>query len=289
VPAPLYRPPGSRDGLAVLGADDGACAFHEDCGERRCVIHRHLGHDALPLACRQFPRIVVIDPRGVSITLSHFCPTAAGMLSSAPPTRVLVNAPGFPRDGEYVGLDVREGLPPALRPDMLMTWDAWWQFEELAVARLTAAPDPAVALATLRAVVERLRAWAPGGEPLDTALAVAFADTRPAPIERRLPTFDDAVDLLCAAVPATYRAAARVALARRTTPPATDVHARLLAAHAFASWTAHLGEGLRTWLRAIETAHVLVAAGVSIRDVDLVLRHLADPHALARAWRSAET
>jgi hypothetical protein len=63
----------------------------------------------------------------------------------------------------------------------------------------------------------------------------------------------------------------------------------MLAAHAFANWTAHQGEGLRTWWRSLEAVHVLLSAGVGVQQTDLLLRHLADPQALARAWGSAET
>ena len=61
-----------------------------------------------------------------------------------------------------------------------------------------------------------------------------------------------------------------------------------IAAHAFASWTAHLGEGLRTWLRSVEAAFALVELGLGVRTADLLLRHLCDPHALARTWSRAE-
>jgi hypothetical protein len=70
-------------------------------------------------------------------------------------------------------------------------------------------------------------------------------------------------------------------LARRTSPTAARAHVAFLAAHAFANWAAHLGDDLRTWWRSIEAAHVLISGGLSVRDVDLLLRHLADPHALA--------
>ena len=48
--------------------------------DRRCAVHRQLGRETLPSACRDFPRVVTLTPLGVSITLSHYCPTAAGML-----------------------------------------------------------------------------------------------------------------------------------------------------------------------------------------------------------------
>jgi hypothetical protein len=71
----------------------------------------------------------------------------------------------------------------------------------------------------------------------------------------------------------------------RTTPGAT---ARFLAAHAFANWPVQLGQGLRTWLRSIEAAHVLVQAGQDVREADLWLRHLADVNHLAQTWSEVE-
>jgi hypothetical protein len=69
---------------------------------------------------------------------------------------------------------------------------------------------------------------------------------------------------------------------------APGAHRRLLAAHAFANWTAHLGRGLRSWLRSVEAAHALIARGLGPGDADLLLRHLADPRTLADGWSEAE-
>jgi hypothetical protein len=63
---------------------------------------------------------------------------------------------------------------------------------------------------------------------------------------------------------------------------------RVLAAHAFANWTAHMGRGLRTWLRSLEAVHASIASGFDVAQVDLLLRHLADPAELARAWSEVE-
>src|SRR5574339_298193 len=47
---------------AILGTtSSGSCAFFEPDGGRLCGIHRELGPHALPVACRQFPRIVLQD------------------------------------------------------------------------------------------------------------------------------------------------------------------------------------------------------------------------------------
>ena len=47
---------------------------------RHCAVHTALGHDALPASCQHFPRVCLIDDRGVRVSLSHYCPTAAAMI-----------------------------------------------------------------------------------------------------------------------------------------------------------------------------------------------------------------
>ena len=59
----------------------------------QCAIHRVLGHDALPSACRHFPRAAVTDDLGTFVTLSHFCPTAASMLFRDDVELSIVEAP----------------------------------------------------------------------------------------------------------------------------------------------------------------------------------------------------
>ena len=76
-----------------LSMPGGQCIFF-DRDPAHCRVHGSLGHGALPLACRQFPRITVQDPRGASVTLSHYCPTAAELLESDYPVTVLDQSPG---------------------------------------------------------------------------------------------------------------------------------------------------------------------------------------------------
>jgi hypothetical protein len=68
-------------------------------------------------------------------------------------------------------------------------------------------------------------------------------------------------------------------------PPPDAVLGRFLAAHAFGNWTMHLGDGLRSWQRSLETTHALAVSGLGIGPTDLILRHLADPFELAGAWK----
>jgi hypothetical protein len=281
------RPPfvhvGETGTPAVLALIDRACVFHRDRPHERCEIHHVLGHAALPLACRQFPRVSVQDPRGTSITLSHYCPTAASLLDDDRPIAIVRDSPAFPRDAEYVGLDARTSLPPRLRPDMLMEWDSWWAWERLsvdAIARESAAAD---ALARLRAAVEHARTWRPADGPLIERVREAF--DRPVLTTRVERNIAIVRDEILAAIPAEHRPANANGAAA---PMSESAARRYLAAHAFASWTAHLGQGLRTWQRSIEAAHVLVTSGFSVGDADLWLRHLANPDALADVWSEAE-
>ena len=245
----------------------------------RCAVHEHLGHDALPLACRQFPRVSVHDPRGVSITLSHYCPTARALIQYVGHDEydghgrdIVINPPGFPPAGEYVGLDARDALPPLLRRDLLMDWEAWWRLEERAVATLLyrgASADDALAM--LRAVVARLGQWRPGGAPLLDAVEEAFEEGDRAPAGTAATAL---VTRVLNTVPAMYRSRA-VWTERVDTPdPATR---RFLAAHAFANWQVHgLNGGLPAWLTSIEIARAFLSEGAGIQQADLVLRHLSD-------------
>jgi Fe-S-cluster containining protein len=273
----LARAPDAESGAALHAAEDGACVFY-DPSARGCRIHAALGHDALPLACRQFPRVSVRDPRGVSVTLSHYCPTACALLDRDTPLAI-VSSPAFPDDGEYVGLDATTSLPPLLGPALLMDWHAWWEWERLSVARIDVwRGDTAGLLHSLDRAVEHAASWRPGEGDLTSRVRAAFTDPAGAPPPRG-PDARALVAQVLAAIPADLRPAALPRGAR----PSERAMRGFLAAHAFANWTAHLGRGLRSWLRSLELAAALVDAGCGLREADLLLRHLADPYALARS------
>jgi hypothetical protein len=268
--------PSASDAAAVLATAAGRCVFH-DAAACRCRVQRVLGHAALPLACRQFPRVTVIDRRGASVTLSHFCPTAAALLEDEQPVTIDPDPPAFPADAEYSGLDARHAMPPLLRPDMLMDWESWWEWERLAVETLSRHP-PDHARDLLSGAVERVRSWGPGDGLLIDRVREGFDA---APVSGRVPRSADALtqDVL-AAIPEPHRPAGLTP----PPPPATGgVLSRFLAAHAFANWTAHFGQGLRTWLQSIDAAYAL-ATGLGVRQADLLLRHLVDPEGLANSW-----
>jgi hypothetical protein len=164
-------PHGAR---VVLAADSsGRCAFLE--ADRRCAVHRQLGLEALASACRDFPRVVTLTPLGVSVTLSHYCPTAAALLFSPVNLRdsrlpgpersavpIVEDPPAFPPARPYEGLDARVALPPLLRPGVLMDWPSLERWERFAVSVLAGdARSPEVALDVLASAAEEARRWTP--------------------------------------------------------------------------------------------------------------------------------
>jgi hypothetical protein len=272
---PIDAPP---DTPALLGVHDNECVFHRRRGSARCDLQRALGHAALPLACRQFPRVSLQDPRGTAVSLSHYCPTAAELLDVPNSVDIVEDASAFPSDGEYVGLDVRAALPPLLRPDLLMDWASWWLFEREAIALIDVSTTAGEALARLGHLVRLVEDWRPADGPLETRIARAAATARTDTPPRRA-DFDDAMSVVQQAIepelrpPAPTRGPANISAGARR---------RFLAAHAFANWTIHLGRGgLRTWLRSLDAADTLLASGLDLREADLWLRHLIEPAALA--------
>lgn len=283
-----YPSDAHADAPALLGVEEHRCVFFDDRGGHRCRVQDALGHDALPLACRQFPRVSVHDPRGVSVTLSAYCPTVAHSLSSTDLVTIVESPAAFPDDGEYEGLDARTSLPPPLSPNRLMDWESWWAWERLSVGLLANGGSSAgEALARLRGVVEEVRSWTPGDGPLIERVEETFARARHEPwVNASVAACVDGERIreVERAIPEELRQG------QDHDQTHTPDHAvrRFLVSHAFANWTMHLGQGLRTWLRSIEAANALLESGLDVREADLRLRHLADPTALARAWTGAE-
>ncbi len=168
--------PADVAGVFRLVAD--GCVFHvprvspggrDVVDARHCVVHDVLGHEALPASCQHFPRVCLIDARGVRVTLSHYCPTAAAMLfDHAGPVEIVRGPEAVPGLLVPEGLDARDELPPRLTPEVLMDLDALSAWEQLLVQTLAGpgAPDgtPADALTWLRGYADRLAQWTPGGD-----------------------------------------------------------------------------------------------------------------------------
>lgn len=271
---------------------DSACVFHVPRPGRRaaavdgshhCAIHAAVGDDALPASCRHFPRVCLVDDRGVRVTLSHYCPTAAAMLfEHEGPVEIVSGPPPVAGGAVPEGLDARDALPPRLNPGLLMDLEAFTAWERLVVGTL-AGPDapagtPAEALALLRAYAERLVQWSPGQQtlaavigtlsPSDPAFAgfggtVASAergsDGGPYRLERQRRAIR-VVAQTCRepwswpAAPANIDALDRAFVAAQW-PAAGPVVRRYLAAKAFGSWIAYQADAGRSLIRWLQLAH----------------------------------
>ena len=313
---PFVVEPDLPDNAAAIlqRTDAGACVFF-DRGTRLCVVHRDFGETVLPATCKYFPRVALRDVRGTSITLSHFCPTAASMLFRDDVALAVVENPTAFPPGDYEGLATGpDDLPPLLHPAMLMDAEGYAAWERHMIARCAGDVGPESALATLMRDARLLRVWRPGGITLAAAAAGLPASFVPgAPPE----SLSDSLALragVIAAVPEElvpepdeqdlddpYR---------RLVLPRWDAFRRpldrYLAAKAFACWTAYQGRGVLSIVRGLEAALALVRVEAArhcrdagrpldadllleaFRSADFALNHLAVGEDLAAAWSRAE-
>jgi len=230
---------------------DGPCVFHNPSG---CGVYA-----ARPASCAHFPYVCLIDQRGVHVTLSHYCPTAAALLFEDHGPIAIVEGPS-PVAGFEIpeGLDARESLPPAESPTRLMSFEAFADWERREVAQPVTVPPAAV-------VADRFE-HARFAVPAPWAWAEAPAD-----LEDRWRT-----------------------LVAPAWPAFAPVVQRYRAAKVFASWAAYSSDGLAAVGRVaaiadavltVEAVRQCVAAGRSldaellkqaIRQADLLLVHYAD-------------
>ena len=311
--AALFRAPADpHDPPFLATAEDGACIFFDVAHGRLCQVHRNLGESMLPSACRQFPRVTLTDARGTWITLSHFCPTAARLLFTPIPLRIVAAPERLALSGAAEGLDATDALPPLLRPGMLMDLEGYTAWEQAAVELLgSAGPDAVAALAALQEAGRTIRRWSPGGETLRNLVTRTMGAMTCSPVED-----DPAADarryaLAVASVPR--------ALLRAEDRTAGQVHSgevsiicrdfdavirRYLASKLFASWWAYLGLDLVGVVEAIQVHRAVLRSRIArrlrlhdtprdivveaIRDSDLLMAHLSDSRALARLIAQTE-
>jgi len=294
---PMADPPfGCRSALRIVESTQ-ACWFRDE-PRRACAIHRAHGEDVLPSACRQFPRVCVLEPDGVSISLSHYCPTAASLLFGGPASFSLVTSPpAFPRDWPFEGLDAREAYPPFLRPGVLLGFDGLRIFEERAIAILSQFPLW-TALATIESAVARARSWTVGAGPLPELLAASFDSS-----EGGGPGTGDPRRILRASLTEGTRPKVGLREFRAgapTVPAFADVALRkYLASRLIAAWITFQGDGLQSVTRylrlCLDTVFLFESARgaepeaarwqEAIREADLWLLHYCDPDLLARNLR----
>ena len=304
---------------------DGACVFHvarasgDEAGARHCAVHATLGHEALPSSCQHFPRVCLVDPRGVRVSLSHFCPTAAAMLVDATRPVTIVRGPeAVPGGGVPEGLDARDALPPRLSARVLMDLEALTAWEAHVVNALAgpAAWPGAVedVLSHLRAQADALARWTPGVASLAEVIA-ALPRPDGAPAEGTSADVDaawtpDAAwalgDDACRA-PWTWPAlpANLAVLDARIVAPAwpyvAPVVRRYLAGKAFGAWVTYQSDATRAlvaWLSlALTVLRVECARAcaegprpldrerlvTAVRQADLLLMHYADSAVAAGA------
>ena len=239
--------------------DNTHCVFFE-AGGSGCAIH-----DVKPASCAHFPFVCLFDQRGVHVTLSHYCPTAASLLfEHRGPIEIVEGSSPLPQIDMLEGLDASEALPPLMPAagGRLMSFaelDAW-QRDQIARARIgELQPDDVIAFDRARAAVPSPLSWPPAPEQLES---LWYAQVAPA-----------------------WR-------------HFEDVLTRYAAAKAFASWSLYLGDGTTAAEAAATIAHAVLRVecarqcrasgrpldrellGNAIQQSDLLLIHYADPEAL---------
>lgn len=255
--APLLKGPlhdGAGAPLLLGTTAAGACVFFDAAHGRLCSIQRQAGAGLMPSACQHFPRVALRDGRGIFVTLSHYCPTAARLLLSAGPIAIVDAPASLSLDGRVEGLDATAVLPPLLRPGMLMDLDGYSAWERRALDILDDGGWSArEAVDIIREATAEAAGWKPGRETLAACVADAFARAH----------------------------AARRARSRGERSPLDRPAKAFLASHLFASWQAYQNGGVRAVVAALEDAFARVApAGTeaaflaAVRAADLELRHI---------------
>ena len=299
----MADPPGNCRSSLRRSEATGSCWFR-DVSAQRCAIHREFGEAALPSACRQFPRVCVLEPRIVSLSLSHYCPTAAGLLFDERAGFDVVTGPiAFPADWPFEGLDAREAYPPFLRPGVLLGFDGLRAFEDEAVRALSNAVSVWDGLSDIAAAVNEIRSWRVSLGPLPEFIHSTFArsldrvaSTSPGPDPRAI---------LLASVNVTEGASVGnlpdfPATTPHISPRADLVLRKYLASRLIAGWVMFQAEDLGAiprYLRlCLDTVLLFEAATPpdapeltrwkeAIRSADLWLLHHCDPERLVRNLR----
>jgi Fe-S-cluster containining protein len=320
---PFLMPTGPPEGCSAILKTDatGTCAFFDRRAGNLCAIQRHLGQDHLPSACRHFPRVCLVDSRGLFVTLSHYCPTVARALFEDGTRLEIVEDPAVLRpDIAYEGLDARAVFPPLLRPDLLMDLGSYDSFERYMVRTLGREDlSPEAALRRLALTAEDIRDWTVGEislvEHVRSAIDVRDALGRDLGCPELAPaTLASLHAEVTASVPPGLTRPDAVpnlgSVHRRFVRPVwTDFRrpvSRYLAARGFASWLAYQGHGIRTVVFSmavalavlkVEAARQSVQAGRALdrdllleafRAADLLLVHLASREELARRLSAVE-
>jgi len=310
------NPPPDGAAAVLATTSDGSCVFFEPARGNLCAIHRELGPASLPSACRHFPRVVLSDGRGTRISLSHFCPTAAGLLTCDSAGFDIVEAPeSLTLGGSAEGLDARQVLPPLLRPGMLTDLEGYDAWERRALAMFARADLSAGrALADIAGATRTVQAWQPGTASLRETVEREFDVASAAKPDEDLDADDAGSVAVLSRVERALRSIPsglpqprlcetfgedwpRIAV---WWPEVQPVVRAYLAARLFGNWVAYYGQGLHVVVEYLQVALAVVKMEAvkhaaktpsspwqtvteAIRNADLLLVHLADPRTLARA------
>lgn len=273
------------DADVVVGRRGRDCVFLEPGPRGICAIHRDLGHEALPTACQHFPRVVVLDPRGVSLSLSAVCPTVADLLYDGAPgwQQVVHEGPVALHGVQWEGLDARDTLPPQVSDTRLWDWDSITAFELQTLSALsTHAPEQA--LAVVAAATARLERDSNGS--LEALVETAFRDAGTGALD---PDVGALVKLAVASSPGAdpdawaprVDAAATAEFWLRHQPQVS----RYLASRVMASAVVYHARSARVWSSWLQTAYAVLRRSVDLEtragDADRTLLAAA----LARADR----
>ena len=300
----------------VARTPTGDCVFyHRHSG--LCVIHRDLGEPMLPSTCRHFPRLALRDARGTSISLTHYCPTAAASLFREDvPIEIVEAPPAFP-EADYDGLVVTaDDWPPLLRPDLLADPESYAAWERHMVSRCAdEALSPERVVATLERDAQIVRAVMPvNTESIVRAIAELPDEGVSACVPQTLDASLAHYAEVMAAVPDEWRpepdARDLASTYEREVRPHWNAWSaplkRYLAARGFASWTAYQGHGFLTIVRSLDAALALVRVEAArqcrdagrpldatllreaFREADFSLNHLAESDELAEIWSQVE-
>jgi hypothetical protein len=308
--SPFVQTSPAADGAwTVARHDNGACVFLDEARGPMCAIHDAAGPEALPSACRHFPRRILRDRRGTFISLSHFCPTAAAMLFEPDPLQIVEAHAPLRLEEPVEGMDARHALPPLVRPGVLCDldgYDAWERACIAAFARPGASSEQA--LDRVADATEQVRRWQPGTCSLTEQVDAAFVDARHergADPHAQTRTMHRVRSLSDASVRNDVAALDVIGDDRpdlmARSPERLDLAMRnFLAARVFGNWLAYQARGLRSiveWLRTCAAAvrhHLLRQALANgsppadadlleaFRMADLLLLHAIDTQAFAR-------
>jgi hypothetical protein len=241
--------------------------------------------------------VCVLEPGTVSVSLSHYCPTAAALLFREDAGLALVERPqAFPPSRPFEGLDAREAYSPFLRPGVLLGFDGLRAFEERSVAVL-AEGDVWRALDRIDAAAKELRRWTKAAGSVPDVVRASFADP---PSTSSRPQADDPGKVLIASLTKGVPCAPGLPVFHTVgpdIPPEADLPLRrYLASRLIAGWIMFQAPDLAAvprYLRLCLNTVLLFAAAPgqggshpvrwkeAIRNSDLWILHHCDPELLA--------